>query len=111
MILGEQGTEQFTVTTRVDGKTIKLQAIHDPFISNTTMVGISRWGHFLAIFRPTHTRIEVIVSGSFGAQRAIMMLDPKQLKLDSEEILDQRRVSREESACSGNTIGFHERTA
>ncbi len=39
MMLGEAGTEQFTITTYQDGKQIRLQKIHDPFIRCT--VGIA----------------------------------------------------------------------
>lgn len=38
MMLGEQGTEQFVVTSRQDGKLICEQKIHDPFITCVTVV-------------------------------------------------------------------------
>ena len=99
--LGEEGTEQFSVEVRVDDKTIKVQPVHDPFIYNTTVVGISRWDHFLAIFRLRTIKVQVSVWGSEGAQRAIMTLDPEQLARDTEEILEQRRISRESSPAVG----------
>lgn len=101
-MLGEDGTEQFTVETRVDGKTIRVQPIHDPFISSHTFTSLSRWDHFKALFRKQWTKTEVIVRASEGAQRAIMTLDPEQLQRDTEDILEQRRISREASP----TIGY-----
>jgi hypothetical protein len=101
--IGDEGTEQFTVTTRVDGRTIKEQPIHDPFIHNTTVVILSRWDHFLAIFKRREIRVEVNVWGSEAAQRAIMTLDPVQLSKETEEILEQRRIARE----SFPTIGYY----
>jgi len=105
--LGEDGTEQFTVTTRVDGKTIKEQPIHDPFIHNRTVVRISRWDLFKGMFRRQfEVKVEVSVRGSEGALRAIMMLDPVALKTESEEILVGRRRNRERlkdaAECWGN---------
>ena len=100
---GEEGTEQFSVETLVDGKTIKVQPIHDPFIHSTTVVSISRWDHFLAIFRRREIRVQVFVSSSEGAQRAIMTLDPEQLARDTEEILHERKIARESSP----TIGYY----
>lgn len=99
--LGKEGTEQFSVETVVDGRTIKVQPIHDPFIHNTTVVQISRWDHFKAIFRRREFRIEVTVRGSEGAQRAIMTLNPERLSRDTEEILHQRKISRETSPTVG----------
>lgn len=101
--LGEEGTEQFSVETLVDGRTIKVQPIHDPFIHSTTVVSISRWDHFWAIFRRREIRVQVFVSSSEGAQRAIMTLDPEQLARDTEEILHERKISRESSP----TIGYY----
>lgn len=94
--LGETGTEQFTVETRVDGRVVKTQRIHDPFIRNTTVVGLTRFDHFLAIFKRRQIRVEVAVQGGEGAQRAIMMLDPYELQRESEEILERRKNSRED---------------
>jgi hypothetical protein len=100
--LGEEGTEQFSVETRVDEKTVRVQPIHDPFIRSTCIVGISRWDHFVAIFRPRKIKIQIIVNGSEGANRAIMTLDPEQLARDTEEILEERRIAHESSP----TIGY-----
>jgi hypothetical protein len=84
-MLGETGTEQFTVTVRRDDEIIRVQPVHDPFIRNTTIIGISRWDLFKALFRKQYTtRIFVAVDGSSAAQRAIMMLDPVKLKAETE---------------------------
>ena len=100
-MLGENGTEQFTISTRVDGKLIKEQPIHDPFLHNKTVVGISRWDLFKALFRRQfEVKVEISVHGSEGIQRAIMMLDPAQLEAETKAILEERRLSRERS--SGN---------
>jgi hypothetical protein len=100
--LGEEGTEQFSVETLVDGKTIRVQPIHDPFIRSTTKVSMSRWGHFLAIFKPRKMCVQVCVNASLGAQRAVMTLDPEQLASDTEEILHDIKIARESSP----TIGY-----
>ena len=97
--LGEANTEQFTVTTRVDGKLIGDQAIHDPFIHNRTVVGISRWDLFKGLFRRQfQVKVEVSVRASEGAMRAIMMLDPEQLEAETKAILAERKESRERHA-------------
>lgn len=93
--IGDEGTEQFTVETWVDDQRIKVQPIHDPFIHTTTVIILSRWAHFMAIFRRREIRVRVHVWGSEGAQRAIMALDPKDLQHDTDEIVEARRVSCE----------------
>jgi hypothetical protein len=94
-MLGEEGTEQFIVEVHVDGRLIKTQPVHDPFIHNTTIVGISRWDHFLAIFKPRAIKVQVSVQGTEGAQRAVMTMDPYALQRETSEILEERRISRE----------------
>ena len=102
-MLGETGTEQFTITTKVDGKIIKAQPIHDPFLFNKTVVGISRWDLVRALFRKQFTvTVETSVEGTQGIQRAIMMLDPEVLTKETDAILEDRRLSRESSAGSIN---------
>ena len=102
MFLGEQGTEQFTVKNFHDGKLIREQKIHDPFITSTTVIQLSRWDLFKALFkRQYETRVEVHVWATEGAQRAIMTLNPKTLERDTQEILEQRRISRETSPTIG----------
>lgn len=104
-MLGELGTEQFTVETRQDGKVIRTQAIHDPFIHSTTTIGISRWDLFKALFRKQfETKIQIVVDGTPGVQRAIMMLDPEKLRVETEQIFADRARSREQSA--GNNHCF-----
>lgn len=95
-MLGENGTEQFVIKTRVDGRVIKEQPIHDPFLHSKTVVGISRWDLFKALFKKQfEVTVEISVRGSEGIQRAIMMLDPKQLEAETAAILDERRRSRD----------------
>lgn len=97
--LGEDGTEQFTVSTRVDGKLLREQSIHDPFIHNKTVIGISRWDLFKGMFRSQfEVKVEVSIRGSEGVMRAIMTLDPVQLKAETESILAERKESRERHA-------------
>jgi hypothetical protein len=108
--LGEDHTEQFTVETVVDGATVKLQPVHDPFVTTTVSVSISRWDHFLAIFKKRWISVEVRVRGSEGAQQAVMMLDPEQLTRDSADILENRRMLRESASTQNfNNISIHGR--
>jgi hypothetical protein len=103
IMLGEAGTEQFTIETRQDGELIRSQPIHDPFLHSTTTIAISRRDLFKALFRKQFsTKIEVSVRGTEGVQRAIMMLDPKELQAETSRILDDRRRSREENAGSSH---------
>lgn len=99
--IGEQGTEQFTVTTRVDGKLISAQPIHDPFIHCVVIHQMSRWDHFKAIFRPPLLEVLVAVDGTEGVIRAIMTLDPVALQQETDEILAERKKSREENGIMG----------
>lgn len=99
--LGEQGTEQFTVETYVNGERIGERAIHDPFI-HTTVV-LRGWRHaWRALFG--EIKVQVSVSGSQGAQRAIMTLDPEKLANDTKEFLEQCRISRETSPTMGYCV-------
>ncbi len=103
--IGSEGTEQFTVTTWQNGKLMREQEIHDPFIRSTVVIQASRWDLFKALFQRQHEmRIEIHVNGTEGAQRAIMTLDPAQLQRDTEEILEQRRISRENSPTVGHYV-------
>lgn len=97
------GKEQFTIETRVNGELIKAQPIHDPFIFNKTVVGISRWDLFKALFcKQYEVKVEVSVHGSAGVTRAIMMLDPEALEVETQAILEDRARSRESSSAMGN---------
>ena len=90
--LGEEGTEQFTVTTLVNGEKIGEQSIHDPFIRST--VGLRGLRHaWNALTRGI--KVQVSVNATEGAQRAIMMLDPIRLREETEQILAARERSRE----------------
>lgn len=93
--LGEDGTEQFDITTRVNGKIVGAQKIHDPFIRST--VKLRGFGHaWNALFGGL--KVEIAVNASEGASRAIMTLNPVVLAKDTEDILEQRRLSREAHA-------------
>lgn len=91
------GKEQFSIAVRVDGKMIKEQAIHDPFIFNRTVVCISRWDLFKGLFQKKQftVKVEVNVRGSLGVERAIMMLDPGEIEKETETILADRKASRD----------------
>lgn len=102
--IGEAGTEQFTVTTRVDGKLISEQPIHDPFVRTVVRHQMSRWEHFKAMFHPPVMKVLVMVDGSEGANRAIMTLDPVKLEQDTCDILEARRIIRE----TNGTMGFYQ---
>ena len=105
-MLGEEGTEQFTIETRLDGKMISVKPIHDPFISTTVGFKLDFKSRFKQLFFPEAIKVEVHIRGSEGAQRAIMTLDPHQLARDTEEILEQRRYSREHGETGGFTTGM-----
>lgn len=93
--LGEAGTEQFTITTTVNGEKIRTQAIHDPFIRcHTTLRGFRHAWNALT----RGIEVVVFVNGTEGAQRAIMTLNPRQLHEDSEQIFADRARSREAHA-------------
>lgn len=88
-MLGEQGTEQFTVTTRVDDKLIREQKIHDPFIFNTTIIGISWWEAFKSLFRrDRNIKVTVNVSATHAAMSKIMCLDPVELQAETDKWFD-----------------------
>jgi hypothetical protein len=87
--LGEEGTEQFTIETRVDGKTIRVQPIHDPFVTSTTTTKISWLGCLKGLlYGGVTVKHQVLVRGSLAAQRAIMTLDPEELERESERIIE-----------------------
>lgn len=100
--IGEEGTEQFTVTTRVNEKLIGQQEIHDPFVR--TVVKLRGWGHaWRALFGGI--KVQVSVDGTHGAQRAIMTLDPRVLQEDTEQFLREMATSRERNTTEG-TVGY-----
>lgn len=96
--IGDDGTEQFTVTTRVNGQNIGEQRIHDPFIR--TQVRLRGFRHAWNALTKGIV-IQVAVDGSEGASRAIMTLDPDQLKADTDLILSERAKSRAENGIVG----------
>ena len=102
-MLGENGREQFVVTTYQDGKRIAEQKIHVPFIRCTVTICISRWDLFKAMLRKQfQTKINVCVDASEGMVRTIMMLDPDSVDRETMAILDARRKSREDGAAANN---------
>ncbi len=100
--LGEEGTEQFTITTRVNGEQIRNQKIHDPFIHcSVKMRGFKHaWN---ALFGGI--KVDVSVNGSEGVSRAIMTLNPYELEKETAKILEARRVSRESQGASDVAMG------
>lgn len=101
-MLGKLSTEQFRIVTKIDGKIIGDQLIHDPFIHNSTVIGLSRWDLLHAFFkRRFEIRVQVNLHGSAGAERAIMRLNPVDLRKDTDEILAQRQSRREEYQAMG----------
>lgn len=101
--IGEEGTEQFTVTTRVNGKQVREQEIHDPFIRCS--VTLKGFGHaWRALFGGI--KVQVAVDGTHGAMRAIMTLDPNQLQADTEQYLGDMAVSRQNNAAIG-VVGYY----
>lgn len=102
-MLGEMGTEQFTVTTYQDGKQVGRQQIHDPFIRSTVTIRISRWDLFRAMFlKQFETKIQVCVDGSEGMIRTVMMLDTDAIERETATMLEDRRQSRENSVGQTN---------
>ena len=101
--IGEEGTEQFTVTARVNEKLIAEQKIHDPFIHST--VTLKGFGHaWRALFGGI--KVQVAVDATHGAMRAIMTLDPRVLQEDHDQFLRDMATSRERNAADG-VVGYH----
>lgn len=97
-MLGDEGTEQFTVTTRVNGKVIGEQEIHDPFAHTTvTLRGI---GHaWRALFRGI--KVQVDIGGTHRAISAVMQLDPNKMQAFTEEHLIAMATRRSENGVVG----------
>lgn len=81
-MLGEPGTEQFTIRTDVDGKTVDSQHLHDPLVFHTVILLRSRWRRFLDVFRTNPIRVQVCVSTHPWISAAILMLDPVALETE-----------------------------
>lgn len=95
-MLGETGTEQFTVVIHQDDKEISRLKIHYPLIRTTVRICISRWDLFKAMFRRQYeTKINVSLDATPGMQRTIMMLDTDLIERETQTMLEQRRQSRE----------------
>jgi len=99
-MLGEEGTEQFTIDIEFNGRRFPTKALHDPFIH--TRIGVSRWDLFKGLFS-NQFEVRIAVQGTQAVQRAIMTMDPEQLMREEKEILEERRISRETSP----TIGYY----
>jgi len=83
-MLGEPGTEQFTVTTKLEGRIIGEQKIHDPFVNTRIVIC---WRDLLkALLRFTSLEVSVHVHGSRGGVSSVMMLDPFELQRQTEEL-------------------------
>lgn len=107
--IGEEGTEQFTVETRVNGDLIRNQPIHDPFIRSRVTHTWNRWHCFLGLFNSARRQVvvQVQVDGSEGANRAIMTMDPVALQEDTKQILlarADRRSSGSMTSVFGETL-------
>jgi hypothetical protein len=99
--LGEDGTEQFTVTTRANEEVIGRQSIHDPFIRSTVKLRGFQWA-WKALFGGI--KVQVSVDATEGAQRAVMTLNPRQLETDTRLILAERKRAREQGFSDGNCV-------
>ena len=71
--LGEPGTEQFKVIVHIDDVLLKSEKIHDPFITNTTI--ISRWD-LLGAFLRGRLKITVRVLGEAQIVDRMMNMNP-----------------------------------
>jgi hypothetical protein len=103
MNIGEEGTEQFTVETKLNGKQIGFQKIHDPFIHTTIKLKGLRHAWDVLVHGLT---INVNTDGSHGAIRAVMTLDPAKLASDTEEFLREMARRREENDANG-VVGYY----
>lgn len=96
--IGEAGTEQFHITTRVDGVVIGEQEIHDPFVHTTVKLRGLRhaWN---ALVRGI--KVNIHLSGTHGAEAAVMSLDPHDLQERTEKFLLDRAEQRAHSTTAG----------
>lgn len=99
--LGEEGTEQFRVTTYANGAKIGDQKIHDPFIRSTTTLRGFGWA-WRALFG---IKVQVCVNGSDGASRAIMTLNPHELEAETREIQESRKRDSEMRSYVHDLVG------
>lgn len=104
MHLGEEGTEQFSVRTHVDGKLIGDKPVHDPFA--TTTVKLRGLRHAWNALTRGIT-VQVSVDASHGAISTIMMLDPQALHEQTNIFLErqaQRRAQNEATGTFGECV-------
>ncbi len=81
--IGEEGTEQFTVATRLNGDLVgPVRQIHDPFIHTTVVIG---WRDMLKGLLTRKLRVEVTVRGTHAAQSRIMTMDPAEMQRENLE--------------------------
>jgi len=99
-MLGEPGTEQFTISVHVDGQLVRAQPIHDPFIHNRTTIQVKRWAAFKGIFKPLRLNVHVDVDGTPGIMREVMMIDLAKVARDDE-------LQRTGPSDEHTTIGFY----
>lgn len=103
--LGEEGTEQFTIETEVDGESIgKPQPIHDPFVSHTVKNERGWWSQFLGLFLVKHRRLSVVVRicGTQAAQARIMTMNPFELQAENEERATAKFRENAQAVVAGN---------
>lgn len=92
------GSPQFEVTTRVNGKQIGQQWIHDPFIRTTVKLRGLRYA-WNALTKGLS--IQIAVDGTHGAVSAIMMLDPEKIDQTTAEFLAYQAMRRETNGIVG----------
>ena len=80
-ILGEEGTEQFTVQTYIGDRLLKSQPVHDPFIR--TMVSLG-WVDLLKGLLIGRLKIRVVLDGSHAARTRIMTMNPREMQRENE---------------------------
>lgn len=100
-MLGEEGTEQFTLDIEYNGRKFPTKPLHDPFI--TTRIGISRWDLFKGLFCKQF-EVRLHLGGTHMVQRSIMTLDPEQLARDEKVWLEEMATARKNHPTIGYTI-------
>jgi hypothetical protein len=90
--LGVGGTQQFTVTYKLDGKIVEETRLHDPFVTATMGVRLSWWKCLLGVFRGGSpvSEVQISVRGTKAAQRRILALDPVEMQRENEWEAEQR---------------------
>ena len=101
--LGEDGTEQFSLAASANGKVIARQPIHDPFIRSTVKLRGLGWA-WKALFGGI--KVQISVDATEGAQRAIMTMNPRQLEAETQQILADRKRTREQGFSDENCVAL-----